>query len=315
MKLRCEAAAYSHIGGRSNNEDNFFLNGVILQRDMQNQGGKCETEFVDGTQIFAVCDGMGGAAFGEEASLLAVESLKNYKAICPQPDSSGNIGKLFRQISNGINRMADSRGMRAGDSGSTIAMLALRDRCFRTAHIGDSRVYRFRDNVLERLTIDHSQVQMLIDAGQLEPENAWRHPLKNVITMHLGMPDIPGGLRPDVSKRYELRQGDKFLVCSDGLTDAVRDEVIAEIMARDESAAQSAEALVQRALAEAEGLRIAADNITVVRINVKELGPRGGLAGKIRRLGFGKLMLGAAMAFSLAAFVWLSAYIVGFLIG
>ena len=73
MGLRCEAAAYSHIGGRSNNEDNFFMNGVHMKRELLNLGGKCEAVFAEGTQIYAVCDGMGGAEFGEEASDELVE--------------------------------------------------------------------------------------------------------------------------------------------------------------------------------------------------------------------------------------------------
>ena len=314
MGLRCEAAAYSHIGGRGNNEDNFFMNGVHLQREMLNQGGKCETEFRDDTQLYAVCDGMGGALYGEEASMLAVESLKNYKAICLQPETSGNLIKLLRQISAGINRLSESHGTRAGDSGSTISMIILRERHFRTVNVGDSRVYRLRDGVLERLTKDHSQIQMMIDAGELTKESAWRHPLKNVITQHLGMPDVPGGLKPDISPRFELREDDRYLVCTDGLSDVVREEDIAAMLAKDNTAAESAEELVKYALSEAEKLGVNSDNITVVRLNVKELGEKGGLLKKIRRLGLYKLMLGAAMALSLIATVWIAAEIIRFLI-
>lgn len=314
MGLRCESAAYSHIGGRSNNEDNFFLNGVYLQREMLNQGGKCETEFRDGTQIYAVCDGMGGAMYGEEASLLAVESLKNYKSICAQPDSSGNIVKLLRQISQGINNVAVAKGIRPGESGSTIAMLLLKDNVFRTVNVGDSRVYRLRDGVLECLTKDHSQIQMMIDAGELTKESAWRHPLKNIITQHLGMAEDTDILDPAISQRFEMHADDKYLICSDGLSDVVREEVIAEIMRSDESAVASAETLVKRALAEAEELNVVPDNITVIRVNVKELGENGSALKTIRKLGIYKLLLGAFMALLSMAMLGISVDIVRFFI-
>ncbi len=313
MSLKCEAAAYSHIGGRKNNEDNFFMNGIYMQRTMRDHGGKCEAEFGDGTQIYAVCDGMGGAVYGEEASLLAVETLKNYKGLCAQPDNSGNLTKLCSQMDRAINELASVHGAHPGESGTTIAMLILRERTLRTVHLGDSRIYRLRNGVLERLTTDHSQVQMMIDAGQLTADKAWRHPLKNIITKHLGMPK-DNCAKPDIGPRAQFAVDDRYIICSDGLNDVMRDEMIAEIASSDKSCASIAEELVQRALQEAAALGVASDNITVVCLKVKELGERISAARRIRRLEMVKVLYGAAMALSLTAMCWLGTEIIRYII-
>lgn len=275
MGLVIDAAAYSYIGGRKNNEDNFYMNGVYLEREQMDPGGQCNTDFSGQTQIYAVCDGMGGAMFGEESSLLAVRELKKYQGECDQPDSYVNIEQMLRQISDGINNISYSRNMPAGSSGSTIAMLIMRDWYFRCVHVGDSRIYRLRGRRFERLTKDHSQVQQLVDMGRIRPEDAFRHPLKNIITQHLGMPNDRVDMVPSVSPQLELRRGDKYLICSDGLSDVVHDEIIAQLLNEDETAIESAAALVRRALKEANDIGVAADNITVVRLDVRETGEKG----------------------------------------
>jgi len=314
MGLRCRAAAYSHIGGRRNNEDNFFMNGVYMKRELRDQGGRCDAEFMDSTQLYAVCDGMGGAEYGEEASLLAVETLKNYKSLCASPDSSSCLRRLFRQTDREINRIAESHGLHAGDSGTTAAMLILDRRTLRTAHIGDSRIYRLRNGVLERLTKDHSQVQMLIDDGQLTEETAWRHPLKNVITRHLGMRESAGDVSGEISPRSALAVGDRYLICSDGLNDVLKDEAIAAIMSENDSPEASAEALVKRALSAADEMGVVSDNITVVRIDVEQLGERAGAAKRLRRLGALRMLLFAVMAMAAAAMLWIGADVVRYVL-
>ena len=95
MALRCEAAAYSHIGGRRNNEDNFFMNGVHIQREMLNMGGKCEAEFRDGTQIYAVCDGMGGALFGEAVVIMNEKYKKDFRYLIKRHGGMFAKGRLL----------------------------------------------------------------------------------------------------------------------------------------------------------------------------------------------------------------------------
>ena len=296
MGLIIDAAAYSHIGGRKNNEDNFYMNGVHLEREQMNRGGQCNTDFSGPTQIYAVCDGMGGAMFGEEASLLAVKALKKYQSECDQPDSSVNIERMLGQISDGINQISYSRNMPAGASGSTIAMLVMHDWYFRSVHVGDSRIYRLRDGRFERMTKDHSQVQQMVDMGEISPEDAFRHPLKNVITQHLGMPNDSAEMVPSISQRMELHPGDKYLVCSDGLSDVLPDEVIAQLLSANETAISSAGTLVRRALKEAGELGVSSDNVTVIRLDVLETAEKGSDVKKLRRFKLMQKLLGVATA-------------------
>ena len=296
MGLIIDAAAYSHIGGRKNNEDNFFMNGVHMEREQMNRGGQCHTDYTEPTQIYAVCDGMGGAMYGEEASLFAVKSLKKYQDECEQPDSSVNLNQMLDQISGGINQMSYSWNLPAGASGSTIAMLIMRDWYFRTVHVGDSRIYRMRGGHFEQLTKDHSQVQQMVDAGEIKPEEAFRHPLKNVITQHLGMPDDSVHMTPEISPRMELRPGDKYLICSDGLSDVVPNEAIGKILSANETTISSAASLIKRALKEADELGVASDNITVIRLDVRETAEKGSDVKKIRKLSFFRKLLGACIA-------------------
>jgi len=312
MGLIIDAAAYSHIGGRKNNEDNFFMNGVYLEREQMNRGGQCHTDFADPTQIYAVCDGMGGAMFGEEASLLAVKSLKNYQGGCEQPDSSVHLEQLLRQISDGINQISYSRKMPAGASGSTIAMLIMKDWYFRTVHVGDSRIYRLRGGHFEQLTKDHSQVQQMVDSGEISPEEAFRHPLKNVITQHLGMPEENVRMMPDISQRMELRAGDKYLICSDGLSDVVPDSVIEQMLSANETTISSAASYVRRALKEADELGVSSDNITIIRLDVRETAEKGSDVKKMRKLGMFQKLLGASIALLTAGLIWVGADIIRF---
>ena len=314
MGLIIEAAAYSHIGGRKNNEDNFYLNGVSMEREQMNRGGQCHTDFADPTQIYAVCDGMGGAMFGEEASLLAVKSLRKYQQNCEQPDSSVHLEQLLRQISDGINQISFARNMPAGASGSTIAMLIMKDWYFRCVHVGDSRIYRLREGMFEQLTRDHSQVQQMVDAGEITPEEAFRHPLKNVITQHLGMPEETVLMTPEISQRMELRAGDKFLICSDGLSDVVPDSVIAQLLSANEATSSSAASMVRTALNSADEFGVSSDNVTIIRLDVRETEEKGSDVKRMRRLGIVHKLLGASVALLAAGLCWVGYDLIKFLI-
>jgi len=284
MGLRIDAAVYSHIGGRKNNEDNFFLNGLYMEREQMNQGGQYHTEFTDTTQIYAICDGMGGAEFGEEASLLAVKSLKKYLTECEQPDNSEFLCDMVAETSRGIDQISFAHNMPSGASGSTLAMLILSDWYFRTVNVGDSRIYRLRGGRLERITKDHSEVQRLIDNGQITPAQAWQHPQKNVITKHLGMPTRDGRLIPTISPRMDLYPGDRYLICSDGLSDVVHDTRIEQILKENRPSLDTAGLLVRTALDEADRMGIQSDNVSIIMLDVQEVGRRGNAEKKVRTL-------------------------------
>ena len=284
MSLKIDAAVINHIGRRSNNEDNFFLNGLYMERNQMNLGGLYQTEFTQNNQVYAVCDGMGGAEFGEEASLCAVKRIGEYVKECEHPDSSAYIYQMINQASQEVDQISLSRGMPSGSCGSTIAMLTFGEWYFRSVHVGDSRIYLLRNGKLSRVTKDHSEVQCMIDAGTITPEQAWMHPKRNIITKHLGMPLGDRPLKPTVSPRLDLMVGDRFVICSDGLSDVVQDAVLAEILSARKSTKETCSQLAQLALYEADRYGLSSDNITIVLLDVKEIGSRRADERKLGRL-------------------------------
>jgi protein phosphatase len=149
--------------------------------------------------------------------------------------------------------------------GTTATVLMRYDRKLALAHIGDSRGYLFRDGQLTRITRDHTFVQSHVDEGRISADEAEQHPQRNIVTRVLsGHPDD----EPDVSAR-EARVGDRYLLCSDGLTGVVSDATIAETLAAGDDPATTADALISMALRGG-----APDNVTVVVAEVLEAGDR-----------------------------------------
>ncbi len=224
-------------------------------------------------QLAVVADGMGGHQAGDVASRITIETLEeDFGDATPMP-ARGFLG-LFRRRSEGSDRLADSvrrankaildfardrpecRGM-----GTTVVSLWAESGMLHYAHVGDSRLYRLRDGLLAQLTADHSLVNEYIRLGQLTPEQARHFPYKNVIVRALG---LSPGVEVDTDTS-ELRAGDRYLLCSDGLTDLVEDETIRLQLAQIEDLDAAAAALVELAL-EAGGL----DNVTAVVAYVEE---------------------------------------------
>lgn len=304
MGLKISAAVYSHIGHRPNNEDNFFVNGLFMEREQMNKGGRYHAVYTDDAQIFAVCDGMGGAELGEEASLRAVKMLKEFHQNCAQPDSTVYLNDLVADMSERVDAISLERGRPSGDSGCTIAMLVMKDWYFRTVNVGDSRVYQLHDGELTRVTKDDSEVQQMLDRGEITAEEAWQHPLKNVITRHLGMPMNGERLKPTVSERMDLTPGDRYLICSDGLSDEVPDDVIRDLLRSNTSPADAAAVLVRRALSESEYMGIPSDNVTVIVIDVLKAGERNDNQRRVRRMNILRAGLAALSAAAVGGLIW-----------
>ena len=213
--------------------------------------------------MFAVADGMGGHAAGEIASRMAVESLSQVVANhAPVEENPAPLVRSFTVANREIRRRGrsepETRGM--GTTLSVLAGSAVSGRGV-IVHIGDSRVYRYRDGRLEQLTRDHTWVQERIDAGVLTPEQARTHPYSSILTRVLGTEDR---VAPDVIP-LELKAHDVFLLCSDGLSGMVADPVIEAILARGETMLETAERLIEAAKA-GGGI----DNVTLVLARVTE---------------------------------------------
>lgn len=272
MGLKIEAAVCCSIGRRKNNEDNFYVNGRYMEREQMNDGGQYTAMVTDDLQIYAVCDGMGGAEFGEEASLKTVKKLKQYQETCPQPDSTVYLEQLIDEVNRDVDQISLDKGMESGSCGSTIAMMLLRNDSFRTVHVGDSRVYRLRKGELERMTRDDSEVQDMVDRGEITLDQAWTHPRKNVITRHLGMPTDGTVLMPAISVRRQLHEGDRYMICSDGVSDQLHDTMIQDILCRNLPTKDAAELIVRTALRDADRAGMSSDNITCVLLDVRKAG-------------------------------------------
>jgi PPM family protein phosphatase len=211
-----------------------------------------EDAYVCEPPLFAIADGMGGARAGEVASGLAAAALQTNEV-------NGTGAERVVALMQAANRSVYERSSQDADvagMGTTMTVALVEDGGVVFGHVGDSRAYVLRDGELEQLTDDHSLVAELVRGGKLSAEEAEHHPQRSVITRALGTdPDV------DVDTfTVEGREGDVFVLCSDGLTDMLADEEIGEVLAeRRESLEEAADELVRRAN-KAGGQ----DNITVV---------------------------------------------------
>jgi protein phosphatase len=213
-----------------------------------------------------VADGVGGQTAGEIASRVAVDEIKAYF------DRQSQIGDVSLHLAEAV-QAANAAVYQAGRDNpeyegmsTTVAIAAVLDGRLYTAHVGDSRIYLWRAGRLAQLTTDHTWAQEAIEAGLLTRDQAKTHPNRNVIRRHLGVP-----ISVEVDQRIAegapgeaLRPGDTLLICSDGLTDMVGDEVIGEALdATSDDLAAASRLLVDKA--NQAGGR---DNITVVLMQV-----------------------------------------------
>jgi serine/threonine protein phosphatase PrpC len=212
--------------------------------------------------LFVVADGMGGAQAGEVASRLAIESFQHGLGDDTTTDAEGSLAAYARAANLSIHELSQANAEHAG-MGTTLTAVYVGEQEVAIAHVGDSRAYCLRDGELLRLTDDHSLVDELIRQGKLTPEEAVEHPQRSVITRALGP-------EPEVeidTRSYRARDGDVYLLCSDGLTTMVPDAPLAEILRAHPRLRDAGEALI--AAANEAGGR---DNITVVLLRVEEVG-------------------------------------------
>ncbi len=201
---------------------------------------------------------MGGHAGGEVASAIAINALEHLLPIIS--DSKLELVSredLFLNITYDIDRQILEKSKLQPDlsgMGTTLTTLSILDKNIELLHIGDSRCYRYRDKKLEQLSYDHTVMQELLDQGRLTPEEVFDHPQRSLLTQAL-MGD--SGLDP-VLVSYEIKKGDKFLLCSDGLTNVLSNYEINKIIEATEDSKVAA-ALITEVLSKG-----APDNITII---------------------------------------------------
>ena len=220
--------------------------------DVGRQRSANEDSLVVRPPLFAVADGMGGAKAGEVASAVAVDAVEGAQE--SSEPAEAQLAQIVREANRRIYDLAVADESRRG-MGTTLTLAKLVGDEVSLAHVGDSRAYRLRAGELKQLTRDHSLVAELERSGQITPEAAEHHPQRSIITRALGP-------EPDVEvDTYTLtgRDGDVFLICSDGLTSMISDDEVASILRSAGSLDEAAEELV-RAANQSGGK----DNITVI---------------------------------------------------
>ena len=216
-------------------------------------------------RFFILADGMGGHAGGEEASRIAIEVIKEFlEEHWNAPiESYDLLEKAVYQANEGILEDQQNHPERA-DMGTTIVVVIFRNHETWRAHIGDSRLYRYYDGNLEQITDDHTWISQAIRAGEITSEDAKFHPWRHVLSQCLGRRDLFEGI--DIHLVEDIKSGDHFLLCSDGLTEEVSDQVINEYLQKKDNLEKIANNLVEQAKDNG-----GSDNITVVLVAVNEI--------------------------------------------
>lgn len=253
MAYQIEYAYTCHIGKiRNNNEDNFWCCGDSLEA--QNQGmSHIRSGYMKQSEypLLAVFDGMGGESCGEMAAFLAAEA-------CDQHFKTAKDGirndpeEFLNEICESMNQAICDYGRtnKINSMGTTAALLAFAEDAVYSCNLGDSRIYKSDREKFYQISQDHVLGRSLFGKAPL--------------TQYLGMEEENLQLEPSIS-RQEIKIGDRFLLCSDGITDMLSDGEIADILSRDIPVAKTVEILVDRALK--KGGR---DNITVVLCEIME---------------------------------------------
>ncbi|WP_320537872.1 PP2C family protein-serine/threonine phosphatase [Pseudarthrobacter sp. IC2-21] len=228
-----------------------------------------EDSFIASDPVFAVADGMGGHEAGEIASGMCVRAL----AAMPQlatGERTVTAAVLQQYLIRADNSIREATGARAGTTlTGAVVVEQMGMPYWLVLNIGDSRTYRLSQGNFDRISVDHSEVQELVDAGEITPEQATVHPRRHVVTRALGTGD-------ETEADYWLlpvEEGDRILICSDGLTGELTDDHIFRILSTVAHPQDAVDALIQAALR--NGGR---DNVTVIVVDAKNVMNDAGIA-------------------------------------
>ncbi|MDT9695521.1 Stp1/IreP family PP2C-type Ser/Thr phosphatase [Streptomyces sp. P17] len=250
MSLSLRFAAGSHKGMiREGNEDSGYA----------------------GPRLLAIADGMGGAAAGEVASSEAISTIVALDDDVPGSDILTSLGTAVQRANDQLRSMVEDDPQLEG-MGTTLTALLWTGQRLGLVHVGDSRAYLLRDGVLTQITQDHTWVQRLVDEGRITEEEATTHPQRSLLMRALGSGDH---VEPDLSIR-EVRAGDRYLICSDGLSGVVSHQTLEETLASYQGPQETVQELIQLALRGG-----GPDNITVIVADVLDLDTGDTLAGQI----------------------------------
>ncbi|MGW8888461.1 Stp1/IreP family PP2C-type Ser/Thr phosphatase [Streptomyces sp. NPDC055749] len=250
MSLSLRFAAGSHKGMiREGNEDSGYA----------------------GPRLLAIADGMGGQAAGEVASSEVISTLVQLDDDVPGSDILTSLGTAVQRANDQLRLMVEEDPQLEG-MGTTLTALLWTGQRLGLVHVGDSRAYLLRDGVLTQITQDHTWVQRLVDEGRITEEEATTHPQRSLLMRALGSGDH---VEPDLSIR-EVRAGDRYLICSDGLSGVVSHQTMEETLASYQGPQETIQELIQLALRGG-----GPDNITCIVADVLDVDSNDTLAGQL----------------------------------
>lgn len=255
---------------RTNNEDNFIVCPDLEKGEWLLPQSEDYLDLGKYGALLVVADGMGGANAGEVASEIAVETIKTLcspeeleKLVFDDKNIPTFLEDAVQKANDNIRSRSEQDAATSG-MGTTIVMAWIYGNVAYITWCGDSRCYVYNSKLgLQRLSKDHSYVQELVDKGELDPETAFHHPYSNVITKCLD-----GGKKHAVpeSRKYELKDGDILLLCTDGLSGLCRDDEIIKILSENEDLLTCKNTLINAALSNGGH-----DNVTVAMADIKIL--------------------------------------------
>lgn len=254
------AAVSTNIGNvRRENQDNFYLNGSFCS-EKKDRHISCRTTFEE-KAVFAVADGLGGQNFGNFASFKAMELL--HSAIEKNNiDIDENIESYVYSVNDVLCQKINETGLKTG---TTVVLLSIKKDKARVYNIGDSRCYLLRDGNLLRLSKDHTLASELVDMNVITKEQAENDRRKHQLTQHLGVSQDEMLLSIFTGEPFQVKKGDKFLLCSDGVTDVFSDKELAALLSERGSCKRLANNIVFKALD-----KRGSDNITALVVSIAQ---------------------------------------------
>lgn len=255
--MKMEYCVISDIGRRrENNEDNFYVNGMMRERTEVNH-----VEYDDCVEqdelLCAVFDGMGGEEYGELASLEAAKILGRYRNTDFQTLCEQYVDEANKSI---CDMMCTLHG---GRMGSTLAVAYIKAGKLNICNLGDSPVYLLRNGVLQQISVNHNEAQSLYDMGIITREQMRTCRQKNQLTQHLGIYEDELVIEPYCNGNIALQKDDYIMLCSDGLTDMIEDKELENICIEGSSVQMTTAHMIQTALEHG-----GKDNITVLLVHM-----------------------------------------------
>lgn len=241
--LYYQSGAATQTGKRGNNQDNYYLNGIYNQEVHTDCTDKKSGQgFV---ALFAVADGMGGEQCGEKASFLLSDRLSNITPQAPS-DMPGIVERAILDVNETL--CAIMKKENTGRIGSTVVSLLYADPFVYISNLGDSPAYLYRNGILEKLTRDHTEGQAMLDGGVFSKDQLAHHSSRNRLTRHLGI--FPSEMVLEVEQYPAIlpREGDIFLLCSDGVNGTLPNDKLGNCLATKKNAAEVSEAIVTEAI-------------------------------------------------------------------